>query len=262
MGFGGGNEAAPAPQVIRDSQQTDLPLQEPLTGQGLRMLNQAAPFSVFGAGHNLLPNIPFGQVFAPGPNPTIFGANPYDYDAEFFGGASRHLPPEMTVPVSPAYQQQQQSQGFGNNPMIGLLATLLTGDPQYLTGMMQSGGNAAPMQAPRQPGGIPMHPQTPASLGGSGGSNAGGAGTNPSQPPNPQPAPAVVMNPQQLTPRQPQPAAGPVHPFPGGGGGGTIFSALQQNQNPSNIWWEGYGEQAGAMKDAYMASQNNGGKPA
>src|SRR5687768_9112081 len=98
MGFGGGGGGTSVTQTEGGPIQ-NVPLQNELTGQGLRQLQQSSPFSYYGSGHQLMPQSPLGQVFAPGPNPTIFG-NPYNaaHHNQIFGQAGM---------VPPGYQQRQ-----------------------------------------------------------------------------------------------------------------------------------------------------------
>jgi len=91
-GGGGGDGGV---QNVTPPRQFDLPLEEALTGTGSRMLQQAAPFSPFGAGYNLLPDQALGQIYMPGPNATLFGNNPFGltpHGQGFFGGAYNQLP--------------------------------------------------------------------------------------------------------------------------------------------------------------------------
>ena len=65
MGFGGGGGGTSVTQTEGGPIQ-NVPLQNELTGQGLRQLQQSSPFSYYGSGHQLMPQSPLGQVFAPG----------------------------------------------------------------------------------------------------------------------------------------------------------------------------------------------------
>lgn len=64
------------------------------------MLAAAAPFASYGAGYQLLPQQMMGQVYVPGPNPTLMG-NPYQSSEGFYG-------PSPAPPTGwPLYQSYQ-----------------------------------------------------------------------------------------------------------------------------------------------------------
>ena len=90
-----------------------------------------APFSQYGAGYQLMPQQMLGQVYVPGPNPTIMGDpyNPQGYD-NFFGASARPQAAAQTnvadtggagkgmgVPSAMA----QQPQGIGGSPALNAL---------------------------------------------------------------------------------------------------------------------------------------------
>lgn len=91
----------------------NLPLESQLTGAAARMMNQAAPFTPFGAGYNLLPDQAMGQIYMPGPNATLFGNNPFGltpYGQGYFGGAYNSIGPQ-TAPGHTGFA--------GGNPFLG-----------------------------------------------------------------------------------------------------------------------------------------------
>lgn len=87
--MGGGGSTGP--QVITTPRPNDTPLEGQLTGLGTRQLGFAEPFSYYGAGYNLLPQGPLGQVGLAGPNPTIFG-QPFNPQAQggYWGNVSQY----------------------------------------------------------------------------------------------------------------------------------------------------------------------------
>lgn len=113
MGFGGGGGGT-STEIVQPPNPTNVPLQDNLTSAGLNMLTQSIPYAHAGAGYQLLPRNPFGQVAMAGPNPTIFG-DPFNasYAQNFFGPNSGSMPP------MPGPQPQQQAMGGGQGGQQG-----------------------------------------------------------------------------------------------------------------------------------------------
>ncbi len=113
MGSGGGS-SAPSTQVV-NPERVPGPLESGapshLFPQFENMLEAGLPFSQFGAGYQLMPRSPFGQVYAPGPNPTIFG-NPYmaRNHNPYFGESALNAGGSM-VPQNPSQQNGMNSSG-------------------------------------------------------------------------------------------------------------------------------------------------------
>jgi hypothetical protein len=74
MGFGGGGGSTQTTQY--NPTPITPPLQNELIALATDNLRYQQPYNVFGAGYQMANSSPFGQVYAPGPNQTLFG-NPY-----------------------------------------------------------------------------------------------------------------------------------------------------------------------------------------
>lgn len=139
MGGGGGSTET---QVIQPDNPKNVPLQEQLTGNALRQLNYAAPFSYYGAGYNLLPNVGLGQVFAPGPNPTAIGNVATSGNYNYFGGANNVSAPNAYG----TFGNVNGNSGYGSGLSASLQQLL-----QLLGGGLSSGGGQQTPQQTQQP---------------------------------------------------------------------------------------------------------------
>lgn len=134
---GGGTEVQQLPGGVIGS----IPLQDNLANAALNMLTQALPQAHAGAGYQMLPRNPFGQVQVAGPNPTVFG-DPFNasYAQNYFG-------PNSGAGQGAMGQAQGGQSGSGSggsaSPPQGGLGSIIT-------------GQAGQGQPPTQPGGGPM----------------------------------------------------------------------------------------------------------
>ena len=114
--FGGGHEQGHIQTSIVIPPRPDLtganePQLQAATGG---MLSAAAPFAQYGAGYQLLPQQMLGQVYVPGPNPTLMG-DPYAQQSSYFG-------PSAAPPPGPAANVADTGgagKGMGVSPPIG-----------------------------------------------------------------------------------------------------------------------------------------------
>ena len=138
MGFGGGSSQQPSTSIVQPPNPPGGPLQDALVSHGAAMLESNIPYAHFGSGAALLPRSPLGQVYVPGPNPTIFG-NPYNQSAHagYFGSASGSNAPQPG-------QQQPQQQAMGGGQQGG------QGGGQAMGGGQQQ--QQSPFQNPNSPG--------------------------------------------------------------------------------------------------------------
>lgn len=189
MGSGGGDGGV---TQIPGGPINNVPLQDNLTSAALNMLTQSLPYSPMGAGYQGLPRVPQGQVYMPGPNPSIFG-DPFNasYAQSFFGPNSGSAPPGMapgggggmgqpTGPQAPAQPQgngappQQQPQqipgvqpGGQVHPAASFLSQLLApGVLGNLFSHMQQTGMAPSAGQPQQPQQPQAQQQQPQQQGG------------------------------------------------------------------------------------------------
>lgn len=118
----GGGDSSGGAQVIQPPRQLG-PLEPILNTHSTLMANGVGQFAPWGSGHRMVPNVLFGQVVAPGPNPTAFG-NAFDYNASaanYFGPSALINGGSNAAPLFPNSQQQSaQSQQQQGNPMGGL----------------------------------------------------------------------------------------------------------------------------------------------
>lgn len=104
--MGGGSDGGT--EIINPPIRTDAPLQPELTNAGRAQLAANDQFNIWGAGFRLTPQNPFGQVYMPGPNQTIFG-NPYNQaNAAPFFGQSAGAPQNVGFNSQLGYPQNVQ----------------------------------------------------------------------------------------------------------------------------------------------------------
>lgn len=150
--FGGGSPQTNT-TTITPPNPTGVPLQDPLMGIGTRQLGQASPFAAYGSGGNLVPQVPFGQTYLAGPNPTTFG-DPFNaaHAQAFYGPNSGSAPPGQapgggTSPGQSGGGQNQGGPGAGSSPQASGSGG----------GYAQGGNGGGSYQAP--PLGFPGVPQ-------------------------------------------------------------------------------------------------------
>lgn len=172
---GGGGESSPQTQVITPDRppgplETGAPSH--LFPQMENMLEANLPYSQFGGGFNLAPRNPFGQVYVPGPNPTIYG-NPYNYNANAtpYFGQSALTQGGSNVGMQPQAQGggQQGGQGGGGsqqqnpfapgNSLMGSQLQFLF--PSLFTNPNQNQQTQSPTQQQQQPSTNQQQPNTP-----------------------------------------------------------------------------------------------------
>lgn len=230
--MGGGPTTTP-PTVTQVPNPTNVPLQEPLIGTSTRQINQAAPYSYYGSGNQLLPTANLGQVYMGGPNPTMYG-NPTSTaaGAASFGQVGNYNAPN----AAQAGGGQNSGAGYGSlmQSLSGIFGGLSQGQQSQLGQVAQnylggqggspgpsgSGGSSAgqagqgappssPAAPPAQgakpiggpPGGPPPNGSQQAQGGGSFTTTGSGASTNPTispgqVEPNSQPGDSPLLPPQ------------------------------------------------------------------
>lgn len=170
--MGGGVGDSGGTTVIEPPIRQDIPLQQGLIGMATNQLNSMVPYIGYGAGYRLTPQTPFGQVYMPGPNQTIFG-NPYNQQnsVPFFGQPA-------AAPTNVGFQQNQGPQTpFWSLPTpYGQISQPFQ---QYFGSLLPQTG----AQGQLNPGNYPYLPGTGPQNGGSGGGNSGQnqGGNQPSQ---------------------------------------------------------------------------------
>ena len=167
MGADGSNQGA---QIIQAPRQIG-PLEQSLVAHSQLMLDGTGQFAPYGGGFRLTPQNLFGQVYVPGPNPTIFG-NPFDYSQaqNYFGqsalqnGGSNAFPNSQQQGQSPPQQQQQQAPQQMQNGMQQL-ASIAPGLFNMSAFQQPAQANAGGGQQQQSSGGqqqsAPQQPQQP-----------------------------------------------------------------------------------------------------
>ena len=103
-------------QTVTPPNPANVPLQDALTGLSQRQLGAAAPDSYWGAGYQMLPNSPMGQVYMPGANPTVFGQPYNQQNFPYFGGASNQMSAGYGGTAQQSGQGSGQATGGGSSP--------------------------------------------------------------------------------------------------------------------------------------------------
>lgn len=168
MGFGGGGST-------ETTQYNPTPVTPPLQNELIALatdnLRYQQPYNVYGAGHQMANLSPFGQVYAPGPNQTLFG-NPYTTSGHepYFGQSAQ-------APTNLGFQQHYGggmaggggSAGGGGGGNMGQNWAQNYGAGSKLTGLMNGGGYHPPPVGQLAAGIAQQHPPQQAQQGGNNG---------------------------------------------------------------------------------------------
>lgn len=224
MGGGGGGDT----QVIQPPIREDTPLQQGLISRSTQQMNAAIPFDPYGAGYQLMPLAPMGQVYMPGPNQTMIGNAFNPNNLTPFFGQSAQAPTNFGMGGSGASGGGTTGGAGGGggamSPMMQLLQT-------YYSALRPPTGYGGGAQSPPtpfgqgMPGQLPQQPQ---------GNFAYLPGTQQQQPQLPAPA-APSQQARAQAPSQPaqpaKPPSGKDAPDPWAG----TNNARTQN-NPGTNW--------------------------
>ena len=148
-----GRSSSPDPQTNYTTQtppNPDAPLNYLLLPAAERMLEAAGPYAQYGSGHRLLPQAALGQVYTPGPNPTLFGNafSPAGSQAVYGQAAA---PPNMQQ-YGMGGAQQGGAGGGGGGGSTNPFQNLWNGgyQPQQVFGFGWAGGGGFGQGQPQQ----------------------------------------------------------------------------------------------------------------